>query len=154
VIINPSGGGGGAKELVTAGTVAEYYCTPKECEASKDCRKAETRFFHWVCARKVGGTRAREGQQGGRRLRGRQGEGEEEEEEEEGAGVVDSLVYIVGGGCALKSADLWCSCDINKYCGVGKLELKARALFLTSPSHRSSAREREGERSKEGGGRE
>ncbi len=51
VIINPTGGGGGAKELVTAGTVAEYYCTPKECEASKDCRKAETRFFHWVYAR-------------------------------------------------------------------------------------------------------
>jgi hypothetical protein len=51
VIINPSGGGGGAKELVTAGTVAEYYCIPKECEASKDCRKVETRFFHWVYAR-------------------------------------------------------------------------------------------------------
>jgi hypothetical protein len=50
VIINLSGGGG-AKELVTAGTVAEYYCTAKECETSKDCRKAETRFFHWVCAR-------------------------------------------------------------------------------------------------------
>jgi hypothetical protein len=49
VIINLSGGGGGAKELVTAGT--GYYCTAKECEASKDCRKAETRFFHWVCAR-------------------------------------------------------------------------------------------------------
>ncbi len=51
VIINPAEGGGGARELVTARTVAEYFCTAKECEASKDCRKAETRFFHWVCAR-------------------------------------------------------------------------------------------------------
>jgi hypothetical protein len=36
----------------------------------------------------------------------------------------------------------------------GKLELKARALFLTSLSHRSSAREREREREREIGGRE
>jgi hypothetical protein len=55
------------------------------------------------------------------------------------------LVYIVGGGCALKRADLWCSCDINKYCGVGKLELKARALFLTSESQIQYERERERE---------
>ncbi len=67
---------------------------------------------------------------------------------------MDSLVYIVGGGCALTSADLWCSCDINKYCGVGKLELKARALFLTSLSHRSSARERERDQKREAAGSE